>query len=96
MDRENGAIDDIELLRAEVERLRQGIWDACIVLGMDSDDNNSPRHLVFPHLADLIVEEAKRLRADYDEMIDEAVEAKRVASERVEWIRKNSFKQGRD
>lgn len=83
MDRENGVIDDIELLKAEVERLRQGIWDACIILGKDHDGNDSPRHLVSPHLADLIVEEAQRMRADYDEMIDEDVESERVMDDQA-------------
>lgn len=53
----------------EIERLRQGIWDACLVLGMDGDGNDSPRHRVYPHLADLIVEEAERMRADYEQAL---------------------------
>ena len=62
---------------AEIERLRQGIWDACIALGMDTDGNDTPRHLVYPPLADLIVREAQRARQDYDELLDELSEARR-------------------
>lgn len=62
----------------EIERLRQGIWQACIALGMDTDGNDTPRHLTYPHLADLIVEEATRMRADYEAMLD---------SDDAEWLR---------
>lgn len=60
---------ELDALRDEIKRLRQGIWDACLILGMDGDGNDSPRHLVYPHLADLIIEEAERMRADYEEAL---------------------------
>lgn len=70
-------VERISELEAENERLRQSIWDACIALGMDSDGNDTPRHLVFPSVADLIVREAQRARHDYDELLDELSEARR-------------------
>lgn len=72
-----GVSFDCDAVADEIERLRQGIWDACIALGMDTDGNDTPRHLVFPPLADLIVREAQRARQDYDELLDELSEARR-------------------
>lgn len=76
-DEDDPAMDTEIALLDEIERLRQGIWDACIALGMDTDGNDTPRHLVYPPLADLIVREAQRARQDYDELLDELSEARR-------------------
>lgn len=55
----------------EIGRLRQAIWDACAVLGMDTDGNATPRHLIHPPLDELIVSEARRARQDYDDLLEE-------------------------
>lgn len=56
---------------AEIERLRQAIWDACAILGMDTDGNATPRHLIHPPLHELIISEAHRARQDYDDLLEE-------------------------
>ena len=54
-------------LAAEIERLRQGLWDVCIEAGMDSDGDKTPEHLVYPDLVDLAIEQVRELRSTYEE-----------------------------
>lgn len=55
---------------AEIERLRQGIWDMCIRLGMDHDGDLTPKQLTYPDITTVGLEEADRARDDYDEALD--------------------------
>ena len=64
---------ECDALRAEVERLRQGIWDMCIQLGMDSDGDATPAHLRYPDIVTLGLQEAARMKSDYETALDEAI-----------------------
>lgn len=59
------AREDVPWLLAEVERLRQGIWDAYRILGFDTDGDATPATLTSDIVA-LIVGAATEHRADYD------------------------------
>jgi hypothetical protein len=60
----------ITALRAEVERLRRGIWSMCIALGFDYDGDPILRTLVSDIVA-LGLRVAKDMRESYDEALDE-------------------------
>jgi len=71
---------DYEALRAEVERLRQAHWDARAVMGFDNDGDPTP-HAVVSDFCELILRDAKAMRADLDESRKEAEAAEaRVAA----------------
>lgn len=54
----------------EVARLRQGIWDACTILGMDTDGDTTPAALTSDIVA-LLIDQATETRAAYDEALGE-------------------------
>lgn len=58
---------DIEKLRAECVRLRQGLWDCYAAMGADTDGDATPDALVFPHLSRLVLSAAKELMGDYEQ-----------------------------
>lgn len=55
---------------AEVTRLRQGIWDACTIMGMDTDGDTTPDALV-SDIVVLLIDQATELRRGYDDALDE-------------------------
>lgn len=71
-------------LAAERDELRQAIWDACRILGMDTDGDPTPAAHVFPPLAELIVREATAARAAYDEALDDATDMEGRYREQVD------------
>lgn len=54
---------------AEIERLRQGLWDVYRVLGFDTDGDETPRSLA-SDIVKLVVDAAKEHRADCEAEID--------------------------
>lgn len=52
---------------AEIERLRQGLWDCAIAAGMDHDGDLTPASLAFPDIVDLALREVRELRLECDE-----------------------------
>jgi hypothetical protein len=52
-------------LEAQVERLRQGLWDVYAALGCDTDGDPTPVALV-SDIVELVVNAAKEARRDYD------------------------------
>ena len=57
---------DIERRQHEIERLRQGLWDIFAALGGDTDGDPTPAALV-GDIVELVMVEARELRAAYDE-----------------------------
>jgi hypothetical protein len=53
----------------EIERLRQGLWDCCIITGMDNDGDLTPKALTYPDIVLLAKREVQQLRNDYDEAL---------------------------
>lgn len=60
-------------LRAEIEDLRQAIWDAYGILGFDQDGDKSHKGLVSPPWPDFLRQFATQAARDYDEACEEAV-----------------------
>jgi hypothetical protein len=56
-----------QIAKAEVQRLRQGLWDCAIATGMDHDGDLTPEHLAHPDIVELALREVREMRADYEE-----------------------------
>lgn len=54
---------------AEIERLRQGLWDCAIASGMDHDGDLTPKHLASPDIVEVALREVRELRRDADEAL---------------------------
>lgn len=61
---------DYEAMCIEVDRLRQGIWDARAIMGFDNDGNPTPRALV-SDIVQLLLGDARSMREDYDAALSE-------------------------
>lgn len=61
---------DVDFLLAEIERLRQGLWDCAKYAGIDTDGNDTPRSLT-SDLLRLAVGAVQEQRRDYDDLLDE-------------------------
>lgn len=65
-----GLSEDLSNAEDEIKWLRQGIWDACRILGMETNGQDVPYPLIYPYLPNLIVREAKRTTVDNQEEIE--------------------------
>ena len=50
----------------QLDELRQAAWDALTILGMDTDGNDTPDHLSYPPLEELLRDQARSFRGDLD------------------------------
>ena len=55
---------------AEIERLRQGLWDCALAVGMDGDGNDTSRSLA-GDIVNLTLDCVREHRKDYDDLLDE-------------------------
>jgi len=62
--------NDLDRLRRECLRLRQGLWDCGIIAGMDTDGDDTPAALV-SDIVPLIKGVVKDLRECYNEALKE-------------------------
>lgn len=53
-----------EVAEAEVKRLRQGLWDAAALAGVDTDGDKTPEHLAYPDIVKWALEAVRELRDD--------------------------------
>lgn len=69
---EVGAQTETEFLLAEIDRLRQGLWDCVIISGTDTDGELTPDALTYPDIVENYAKrEVQQLRDDYDEALAE-------------------------
>lgn len=61
---------DLDAARAEIERLRQGLWDCARESGADMDGQETPAALRSPDIVAYALEEVRQLHKDYDEALD--------------------------
>jgi hypothetical protein len=64
-----------QVWQAEIERLRQGLWDCAVIAGEDPDGNETPAHLIFPDIVEFAQQAVQRLRRDYDDGLDDFIAA---------------------
>lgn len=55
---------------AEIERLRQGLWECAIAVGEDIDDP-TPHYMTFPDIVEYALRAVREHRRDYDELLNE-------------------------
>lgn len=61
--------DEIGGLKAEIARLRQGLWDCARIAGADLDGDRTPDVLTYPDIVDFALEAVRELREDYQEAL---------------------------
>lgn len=62
----------VDRLEAEVKRLRQGLWDAAALAGVDTDGDETPNHLAYPDIVKWALDAVRELREDYDDALKDA------------------------
>jgi len=60
---------EVDRLRSEIDRLKQGLWDCARESGADLDGDETPIHLAFPDIVDFAVQEVRVLRESYEEAL---------------------------
>ena len=73
LERAFGTIEqtETEFLLAEIDRLRQGLWDCVAISGSDTDGQLTPDALTYPDIVDYAKQEVQQLRDDYNEALAE-------------------------